>query len=292
MTFEVTCIPYDSLKCRQQKCLVHLMRDINDELRRNPYDLELRSVAEPFAKLLKEIVLTIDRYGLRRRNLRKYVKPAERLCAAIAEREFTSISASKYQSRFEKYGSRLFTFLNYDGVPWNNNNAEHAVNHFAKLRRITDGTFTRTSLEQLLVLLTLLQTCEYRRVNPLKFLLSGRRQLDGMMDLPSGADFHFPLVRSTFWAIWITCEVQPAMTIVEAKGRTDVGRCTLSRRCRFDGVNGLLQKFRRTSGSAIIEAATSFHDPIRSWAAGTHCNAAIVSPHWYPGFVRSDEVVV
>jgi len=54
--------------------------------------------------------------------------------------------------------------LNYDGVPWNNNNAEHAVHHFAKLRRITDGTFTRSSIEQLLVLLTVLQTCEYRKV--------------------------------------------------------------------------------------------------------------------------------
>jgi predicted RecB family nuclease len=173
---------YDSIKCRQQKCLVHLMRDINDDLHKNPYDEEMRSIAQPFAKLLKEIVLTIDRYGLRRWHLHKYAKPAERLCAAIAEQHFTSTSASKYQSRFGKYGDRLFTFLSYDGVPWNNNNAEHAVHHFAKLRRITDGTFTRSSLEQLLVLLTVLQTCEYRKVNPLKFLLSARRQLCWMKD--------------------------------------------------------------------------------------------------------------
>jgi len=168
---------YDSIGCRQQKCLVHLMRDINDELRRNPFDQEMRSVAEPFGKLLKEIVLTIDRYGLRRRHLHKYVKPAERLCAAIVKRHFNSVGASKYQGRFEKYGDRLFTFLNYDDVPWNNNNAEHAVHYFAKLRRIADGTFTRSSLEQLLVLLTVLQTCEYRKVNSLRFLLSGRCQL-------------------------------------------------------------------------------------------------------------------
>ena len=173
---------YDSLKCGQQKCLVHLMRDINDDLLKNPYDQEMRTVAEPFAKLLKEIVLTIDRYGLRRRHLRKYVKPAERLCTAIAAGHFTSVCASKYQSRFEKYGGRLFTFLNYDGVPWNNNTAEHAVHHFAKLRRIADGTFTQSSVEQLLVLLSVLQTCEYRKVNPLKFLLSGKRQLRDLED--------------------------------------------------------------------------------------------------------------
>jgi hypothetical protein len=128
------------------------MRDINDDLRRNPYNQETRSVAEPFARLLKQIVQTIDRYGLRCWHLHKYVNPAEKLCKAIAERHFTSSCASKYQSRFAKYGSRLFTFLKYDGVPWNNNNAEHAVHRFAKLRRIADGIFTRSSVQELLVL--------------------------------------------------------------------------------------------------------------------------------------------
>jgi hypothetical protein len=164
------------------------MRDKNDDLRRNPYDQELWSVASSFANLLKQVVVTIDRHGLRRRNLHKYAKTAEGLCAAIAQQSFTSAAALKYQKRFDKngdrffYGDRFFTFLNYDGVPWNNNNAEHAVNHFAKLRRITDGTFTRPSIEKLCVLLTVLQTCEYRNLNCLKFLLSGSRELDGVED--------------------------------------------------------------------------------------------------------------
>ncbi len=168
---------YDSLPCRQQKCLIHLMREINDDLRRNPYDEELRSVAQPFAQLLKDIVLTIDRYGLRRYHLHKHVKTAERFCGSIARDHFESEYALKHQKRFEKYSDRLFTFLHYDGVSWNNNNAEHAVHYFAKLRRFNDGTFTRSSIEELLSLITVLQTCEYNRVNPLKFLLSGKNQL-------------------------------------------------------------------------------------------------------------------
>ncbi len=54
---------------------------------------------------------------------------------------------------------------------------DHAVHYFAKLRRFTDGTFTRASVEELLTIITVLQTCEYSGVNPLKFLLSGRSQL-------------------------------------------------------------------------------------------------------------------
>ena len=172
---------YDSLPCRQQKCLIHLMRDLNDDLRRNPYDEQLRSVATPFAQLLKDIVTTIDRYGVRKYHLHKHVQAAERFCGRIARSQFDSECAVKYQRRIDKYGDRLFTFLHHDGVPWHNNTAEHAVHYFAKLRRLSDGMFTRDSVEELLTLIGVLQTCEYNQVNPLKFLLSGKNQLGSKM---------------------------------------------------------------------------------------------------------------
>lgn len=53
---------------------------------------------------MKEVVLTIDRYGLQRYHLHKHVKAAERLCGTIARSQFGSGCALKYQKRFEKYG--------------------------------------------------------------------------------------------------------------------------------------------------------------------------------------------
>jgi hypothetical protein len=44
-----SCSAYDSIACRQQKCLIHLMRDMNQELLNRPYDEELRSVTAPSA---------------------------------------------------------------------------------------------------------------------------------------------------------------------------------------------------------------------------------------------------
>ncbi len=38
---------YDSLPCPQQKCLIHLMRDMNQELLNNPFATDLQSVARP-----------------------------------------------------------------------------------------------------------------------------------------------------------------------------------------------------------------------------------------------------
>ena len=36
---------YDGIPCRQQKCLVHLIRDINDDLWKAPFDKELEAFA-------------------------------------------------------------------------------------------------------------------------------------------------------------------------------------------------------------------------------------------------------
>src|SRR5262249_19620820 len=49
-----------------------------------------------------------------------------------------------------KYQEKLFTFLHHDGVPWNNNNAEHAVKRFAYYRELTDGVFSETGLNNYL----------------------------------------------------------------------------------------------------------------------------------------------
>ena len=36
---------YDSIQCPQQKCLIHLIRDLNDDVLKHPYDEELKQIA-------------------------------------------------------------------------------------------------------------------------------------------------------------------------------------------------------------------------------------------------------
>ena len=62
---------YDSLACPQQKCLVHFVRDIDDDLLKNPLDGELKTMAQEFSALLKQIIETVDRFGLKKRHLHK-----------------------------------------------------------------------------------------------------------------------------------------------------------------------------------------------------------------------------
>lgn len=172
---------YDSQPCRQQKCLAHLVRDIDDDLFRNPLDVELKKIAQNFGTLLKSVVGSIDKYGLKRRHLQKHKREVRRFLGTVTATDVHSALADKYKKRFERSGAKMFTFLDYDGVPWNNNTAEHAIKFFAKFRRGADGRFTERSLCDYLVLASVFTTCEFNNVNPLEFLLSKEVTLEGLL---------------------------------------------------------------------------------------------------------------
>ena len=118
---------YDSFPCPQQKCLIHLMRDLNDTLLDHPYDGEVKEIVTGFAELLKNVVQTIGRHGLKRHFLRKHVVEVERF-----------------------YRKMLRT-------TWNNNNVEHAIKAFARLRHAIEGLSTPRGIEE--HLLCLLSVC-------------------------------------------------------------------------------------------------------------------------------------
>jgi hypothetical protein len=66
---------YDSVSCRQQKCLIHLIRDFNDDIHHEPFNKEMKEIAQEFATILKPIIETIDRFGLKARFLKNTKSP-------------------------------------------------------------------------------------------------------------------------------------------------------------------------------------------------------------------------
>jgi predicted RecB family nuclease len=168
---------YESIECPQQKCLIHLMRDLNDEMLNNPFDQEVKLIGVRFAALLRPIVETIDRRGLKAHFLRKHLREVERFYGFLDGSELSSDVASKLKQRFNKNRDKLFTFLRYDGVPWNNNNAEHAVKAFARLRDVIAGSSTKKGIDEYVTLLSISETCKYRGIDFLDFLRSGERDV-------------------------------------------------------------------------------------------------------------------
>ncbi len=169
---------YEAIPCPQQKCLIHLMRDLNDEILNNPFDAEMKLIALKFSGLLKPIVETIDRFGLKKRNLRKHLVKVDKFYAFLQANDFKSDAASKCKQRFDKNRDTLFTFLLHDGVPWHNNNAEHAIKAFARLRDVVGGSSSRKGIDEYLTLLSIAETCEYQGLDFLDFLRSGDKDIE------------------------------------------------------------------------------------------------------------------
>ncbi len=172
---------YDAISCAQQKCLIHLMRDLNDEILSKPFDTEMKSIAVGFAGLLKPMIDTIDQRGLRKRYLRKHLASVQRFYDFLDKSDFKSESAVKCQQRFQKNRDKLFTFLRYDDVPWNNNNAEHAVKAFARLRDVIGGSSSKKGVDEYLTLLSVAETCEYQGLDFLDFLRSGEIDVEALL---------------------------------------------------------------------------------------------------------------
>jgi hypothetical protein len=169
---------YDGVPCRQQKCLVHLIRDINDDLWKAPFDKELEAFAVGVQSLLVPILEAVDRFGLRAWHLRKFNKDVGRFYNKnITGREYRSEVAETYRKRFERYRDSLFTFLNEDGIPWENNMAERAIRQLAVQRKIS-GSFFERSAGHYLLLLAISQTCRFQGKSFLKFLLSKETDVD------------------------------------------------------------------------------------------------------------------
>ena len=169
---------YDSIDCPQQKCLVHLIRDLNSDVTKEPFNEELRELVQDFATIVKAMIETVDRFGLKKYFLNRHKKEVgrfyERLSANVCETE----TARKVQDRLEKNRDKLFTFLDHDGVPWNNNNAEHAIKAFSRLRDVIQCCTNEVGVRDYLVLLSICQTCTYKGVDFLDVLRSGEMQID------------------------------------------------------------------------------------------------------------------
>lgn len=169
---------YDSVPCVQQKCWAHLIRDLNENLRKSPFDTEYENFVCSVGELITPILQAVEKYGLKSRHLRKFKLNVDSFYEKfITNNVYSSDTTQTFQKRFIKYREKLFVFLDIDGIPWNNNAAERAIRHLAVQRKIS-GSFGQESTPHYLRLLSITQTCRFQNKSLLQFLLSGEKDID------------------------------------------------------------------------------------------------------------------
>ncbi|MEP1080096.1 IS66 family transposase [Leptolyngbya sp. PL-A3] len=169
---------YDSVECKQQKCWVHLIRDLNTDLWKSPLDSEFEKFVQEIKDLIIPIMEVIQRHNLKKFYLNKFQKNVDKFYQdTIVNRDYKSELSLKYQKRFLRYRDSLFTFLSQDGIPWHNNTAENAIRHLALQRNIS-GNFYESGAKDYLRLLGIKQSCRFQGKSFFEFLFSGETDLD------------------------------------------------------------------------------------------------------------------
>jgi hypothetical protein len=165
----------DSLGCQQQKCLVHLIRDLNDDLWKSPFDGAYQEFVVEVRALIVPIIETVHRYGLSQAHLGCFKAQVESFYERVVlGKTYHSETTLRYQKRFKRYRMSLSTFLDYDGIPWTNNMAERALRHLVVQENISK-TFYKSIFPQHLLLLGIMQPCRFRKLSFLRFLVSGEK---------------------------------------------------------------------------------------------------------------------
>jgi predicted RecB family nuclease len=86
---------YDAIECPKQRCLIHLLRDLNDDLHKHPYDEDLKQIGKAFADLVTPMIETVDRYGLKARFLKKHLSSVCRFYRELSRMNFGSEVSEK-----------------------------------------------------------------------------------------------------------------------------------------------------------------------------------------------------
>jgi len=163
---------YDALECKKQKCLIHLIRDFNSDLVKNPFDEAFKKMALDFSLLLQQIVLAIHRYGLRAYHLKRFSDPARKFLEKVAGTNYLSPVCQQYQVRLKRNRDSLFEFLDPDGVGWNNTNAEHAIKALALHNDKDINSYSISRIDTYLKIMSIYQTCEMMGLEFFDFLRS------------------------------------------------------------------------------------------------------------------------
>lgn len=151
---------YDRLGGSQQKCLVHLLRELRETMARRP-ELKGHAFFRQCRRLIKRMLkLKKRRLELTEERYRHEVELVERRLGALAVPTWGDADADRLSKRLAKYRQQLTTFLHRPEVEGTNNAAERALRPAVVMRKITGGSRSEAGAKAWAILASVMRTAE------------------------------------------------------------------------------------------------------------------------------------
>jgi len=151
---------YDQFEGSQQKCLVHLLRELRDTIAKRP---ELAD--HVFFTRCKRLVQDMLKLKKHRKKLKaavywRRVRRVEQRLKELAEQPWNDADADRLARRLNKYRAKLTTFLHKKEVEGTNNAAERAIRPAVVMRKITGGSRSDAGAQAWAILASVMRTAE------------------------------------------------------------------------------------------------------------------------------------
>jgi len=161
---------YNPLPYKQQKCLVHLLRELSEC--KNDTD-EFLAFRKKLTRLLRDALRlkqrmtdtptdtptdTSEAISLKETYDRLLGYMSQRL-SGLYNAAYETPDCQRLAKRLRKHSHQLFTFLEQMDVESNNNRAERAIRPAVVTRKISGGNRSNTGTEALSIITSIIQTC-------------------------------------------------------------------------------------------------------------------------------------
>lgn len=165
---------YNAVVCaNRQMCLVHLLRELEQTEK-------YKSPGEnwpAFAKKLRRLLADAIRLWRRKAELppEAYASRRARLTTRLQElvdTDWEEGNAKRLVKRLRRHQNDLFTFLDQDGVPFDNNHAERSIRPAVILRKNSYGNRSEHGADCQAVLMSVFRTLKQRGHDPIQTVVT------------------------------------------------------------------------------------------------------------------------
>ena len=178
---------YNAIACAdRQMCLVHLLRELEQTQKyKSPGDNW-----PAFAKKLKKLVADAIRLWKKKEEHSEetYASRRARLTVrlqTLIETDWNNKHAKRLIKRLRRHQNDLFTFLDQDQVPFDNNHAERAIRPAVILRKNSYGNRSTKGADCQAVLMSVFRTLDQRGLDPIQTVVTALAQFIKTGQLPS-----------------------------------------------------------------------------------------------------------
>ncbi len=166
---------YNKLSGGQQKCLVHLLRELRECAKKNK-TAEFAAFRKKLKRVLADALRLAAREDYDPTTHENTVWRLHDRLANIADAQYANPDCLRIAKRLRQHEGNLFTFLFHPGVVTpDNNRAERAIRPAVVIRKISGGSRTPAGADATADLLSIAQTCRLNNIVFVTFLLKALR---------------------------------------------------------------------------------------------------------------------